>query len=60
MVEIIITDISGAVIGEIVEGFKSTGVYRTSWSSAGLPSGTYFATLNFEGSSLTKKVVLLK
>ena len=59
-VKIIIVDITGSIIKTVYEGYESAGQHYLSWDSGQLSSGTYFVTLEFENSSLTKKVVLLK
>ena len=55
-----ITDITGSMVKTVYEGYEGAGKHHLSWDSDKLPSGTYFVTLEFENSSLTKKVVLLK
>jgi len=59
-VKIIITNIAGSMVQTVHEGYKGVGKHHLSWGSDKLPSGTYFVTLEFESSSLTKKVILLK
>ena len=59
-VKIIITNIAGSMVKTVYEGYEGVGKHHLSWDSDKLPSGTYFVTLEFENSSLTKKVVLLK
>ena len=60
LVKVNFTDIMGSMVKLIYEGYAGVGNYQISWDSDKLPSGTYFVTLEFENSSLTKKVVLLK
>ena len=60
LVKVNITDIKGSMVKTIYEGYAVVGKHHISWGSNLLPSGTYFVTLEFENSSLTKKVVLLK
>ena len=59
-VKVNITDITGSMVKTVYEGFEGVGKHQISWDSETLPSGTYFVTFEFENSSLTKKVVLLK
>ena len=59
-VKIIITNIAGSMVKTVYEGYEGVGKHHLSWHSDKLPSGTYFVTLEFESSSLTKKVILLK
>ena len=59
-VKVNITNIAGSMVKTVYEGYEGVGKHHISWDSNKLPSGTYFVTLEFENSSLTKKVVLLK
>jgi hypothetical protein len=59
-VKVNISDITGSMVKTVYEGYEGVGKHHISWDSDKLPSGTYFVTLEFENSSLTKKVVLLK
>ena len=59
-VKVNIADITGSMVKTVYEGYEGVGKHHISWDSDKLPSGTYFVTLEFENSSLTKKVVLLK
>ena len=59
-VRVNIADITGSMVKTVYEGFEGVGKHQISWDPETLPSGTYFVTLEFENSSLTKKVVLLK
>jgi len=59
-VKVYITDITGSKVQTVFDRYEGAGKHHLSWDSDKLPSGTYFVTLEFENSSLTKKVVLLK
>ena len=59
-IKVNIADITGSMVKTVYEGYEGAGKHHLSWGSDKLPSGTYFVTLEFENSSLTKKVVLLK
>ena len=59
-VKVNITDIAGSMVKTVYEGYEGVGKHHLSWDSDKLPSGTYLVTLEFESSSLTKKVILLK
>jgi len=59
-VRVNIADITGSKVKTVYEGYEGVGKQHISWDPDTLPSGTYFVTLEFENSSLTKKVVLLK
>ena len=60
LVKVEISDITGAIVKIVYDGYMTMGKHQKSWNSENLPSGTYFVTLEFENLSLTKKVVLLK
>lgn len=53
-------DISGKVAATLVNSFQNVGTYSVSFNAAGLPSGVYFYTLETDGFTSTKKMVLLK
>ena len=59
-VKVNIADITGSIVKTVYEGYEGVGKHYLRWDSDKLPSGTYFVTLEFENSSLTRKVVLLK
>ena len=59
-IKVNIADITGSMVKTVYESYEGVGKHHISWDSDKLPSGTYFVTLEFENSSLTKKVVLLK
>ena len=59
-VKVNIADITGSMVKTVYEGYEGVGKHHISWDSDKLPSGTYLVTLEFESSSLTKKVILLK
>ena len=59
-VKVNIADIAGSMVKTVHEGYEGIGKHHLSWDPDKLSSGTYFVTLEFENSSLTKKVVLLK
>jgi hypothetical protein len=58
-------DICGRRVNLLEQGQKQSGVYNLTWKgddSQGrlLPAGVYFYQLNFEGTSLTQRMVLLR
>jgi len=60
-----IYDISGRRVNTLDQGQKQSGAYSLTWKgddSRGrmLPAGVYFYQLNFEGTSLTQRMVLLR
>ena len=55
-----ISDITGAIVNIVYDGYMTMGKHQKSWNSENLPSGVYFVSLQAGGNSLTSKVVLLK
>jgi len=53
-------DISGKEVSTIVNKELTPGNYKFSFDASGLTSGMYFYTLRSKGSSITKKMLLLK
>jgi len=60
LVKVEISDITGAIVNIVYDGYMTMGKHQKSWNSENLPSGVYFVSLQAGGNSLTKKVVLLK
>lgn len=58
--QLIVYDIQGHEIKKIVNQIKSAGKHETSWSAAGLPSGTYILVLRSDNYIASKKLILLK
>lgn len=68
-VRLVVYNMLGQIINELVNEVKSAGTYKLSWNASNragekLPSGVYFYELQFEGSgkkySEMKKMVILK
>lgn len=53
-------DALGNEISSYLDGFLKAGTYNAQFEGADLPSGVYFYTLNAEGFSMTKKMMLIK
>jgi len=65
VVEINIFDIQGRLIRSMSKSFQQAGVHSIVWDSrtnsgGAVASGTYFCQVLFNGSSLVKKLLLLK
>lgn len=61
MVNLIIYDILGRKVNTLVNEIKSPGSYSVTWNPKGLASGVYFYRVQFEGSKvLSRKMLLLK
>ncbi len=59
-VELIIDDILGRKVEELVSGQLAGGEHEVVWDAANVASGVYFYRLITNNSSITKKMVLLK
>ena len=60
LVKVDISDISGAFIDTVLDGYMTIGKHQRSWNPENLPSGVYLVSLQAGGNFLTSKVVLLK
>jgi len=60
LVKVEISDITGAIVNIVYDGYMTMGKHQKSWDSENLPSGLYFVSLWAGGNSLASKVVLLK
>jgi hypothetical protein len=59
-VRLIIYDVLGNEIAELVNEEKPAGTFEVEWSASGVPSGVYFYQLKTEGYVETKKMILMK
>ena len=53
-------DIAGREVATLVEGMTERGAHRVNFDASQLSTGVYFYTLQFNGQSATKKMVLVK
>jgi Peptidase family M28/Secretion system C-terminal sorting domain len=53
-------DYLGREVSTVVNEFKPAGTYEYNFDASFLPSGTYFYTLNTNGFTFTKKMLLIK
>ena len=60
LVKVEISDITGAIVNIVYDGYMTMGKHQKSWNSENLPSGVYLVSLQAGENSLTSKVVLLK
>ncbi|MCD4760910.1 T9SS type A sorting domain-containing protein, partial [bacterium] len=60
MVELTVYNATGERVQDVYNGRLGVGEHVMSFNGSGLPSGTYFYTLQVDGSSLTRKMLLLK
>jgi choice-of-anchor C domain-containing protein len=60
-VQLVVRDLQGRVVTELVNGPRPAGVHRVQWESgAGLPSGLYFVSLTAQGRTLVRRVSLVR
>ena len=59
-VKFIIYDVLGREVARLVEGFKTAGNYRVTWSANNIPSGIYFCRMESQNYLETKKIILVK
>ena len=59
-VSLIIYDIQGREVVRLADGFRLAGIYETTFDASGLSSGIYFARLQADGFSHTRKLLLIK
>jgi len=59
-VRLAVYDVAGRLVTELVSEHKPAGEHFVEWNAGGLPSGTYFYTMEINGAREAKKVVLLK
>jgi hypothetical protein len=60
MVKLIIYDILGREVAELVDGYKSAGRYKVSFNAEALTSGVYFYTLKAGNYVESKKMIVVK
>ena len=59
-VSLAVYDLSGRKVATLVDGTVETGSHSVVFDASQLSSGVYFYTLNAEGQSMTRKMVLVK
>jgi photosystem II stability/assembly factor-like uncharacterized protein len=59
-IKIIIYDVLGNEVVNLVNQKQSPGKYKTTWDASNNASGVYFYTLIYDEGSITKKLVLVK
>jgi photosystem II stability/assembly factor-like uncharacterized protein len=60
VVNLIIYDMLGREVNTLVNGFRNAGTYEVSFNGTNISSGIYFYRLQYEGLTLTKKLMLIK
>ena len=59
-VELTVYDIAGREVARLVEGWRSAGIHQLTFDGSRLSSGIYFARLQADGFSRTRKLLLIK
>ncbi|MDA3838141.1 MAG: T9SS type A sorting domain-containing protein [Candidatus Delongbacteria bacterium] len=59
-VKINVYNINGQLISELVNGSKEAGIHKVNFDASNFNSGMYFYTLEANGMSITKKMILTK
>lgn len=59
-VEMTVADLLGRTVATLVNEWKEPGTYQQPWNAGPLPTGIYYCTLRAAGTSVTKKLVLIK
>jgi len=59
-VQMNIYNINGRKVAELVNGYLTTGEYKTNWDAKNYTSGVYFVNLYSENQYLSQKIILLK
>ncbi len=53
-------DVNGKLVSSLFEGRQSAGDGEVKWNAEGTPSGVYFCKMEFENTSIERKMVVLK
>ena len=59
-VDVKVYDISGRMVGELMNGIQSQGLYEITWDASSQPSGLYFVRLVAGTEMHTQKIMLIK
>jgi len=59
-VQLVIFDVHGRQVGQLVDATRSPGKYRAVWQAEELPSGVYFARLQMPARTEVAKLILLR
>ena len=59
-VKLNVYNINGQLVSELVNGNKEAGIHKVSFDASNFNSGMYFYTLESNGMSITKKMILTK
>jgi len=59
-VKLVVTNVLGEVVEILHNGYLDAGIYNYTFNGRNLSSGVYYFTLNADGKSSTKKMILMK
>ena len=59
-IQLEVFDILGRKVSTLFEGMKPTGTYTITFNASSLNSGVYYYSLTFDGTTLSKKMLLIK
>ncbi len=59
-VRLTVFDVTGGEIARLVDGERYAGTYTATWSAGGVASGMYYARLEWNGFTLTRKMLLVR
>ncbi|MDA3884706.1 MAG: T9SS type A sorting domain-containing protein [Candidatus Delongbacteria bacterium] len=59
-VKLNVYNINGQLVSELVKGSKEAGIHKVNYDASNFNSGMYFYTLEANGMSITKKMILTK
>jgi len=59
-VDLRVYDVSGRTIATLLDREEAAGYHHIQWDASGLPGGTYFYRLDFDGQVQTRKMVVLE
>ncbi len=58
-VRLLVTDMMGRVIANLLDGFQSAGEHSLQWRADQVPAGVYYCRLESDGETLMRKMILL-
>ncbi|MDA3838368.1 MAG: C25 family cysteine peptidase [Candidatus Delongbacteria bacterium] len=59
-VKLNVFNINGQLVSELLNGSKEAGIHKVNFDASNFNSGMYFYTLEVNGMSITKKMILMK
>ncbi len=59
-VQLKIYNINGTMVAELIEDYRTTGVYNTVWTPEDIPNGVYITSLHVGSRTLTQKLLYVK